>query len=354
MIHRGPDPKGPARCATATLAPVPLQRIPRVLTASSLDIATLGGRTMGTTWSVKLAVGRSRDLHPLHAGIQACLDRVVAQMSTWEPDSDISRYNRAAAGRWLPLPREFFAVLQAAQAIAGRSAGAFDPTVGPLVELWGFGASPHPQRVPAAAEIAAVAQRVGWRRIALRDEDREALQPGGLQLDLSGIAKGYGVDLAAACLRESGIDAALVEVGGELYGYGRKPDGTPWRVLVESTPEEDDACGLPPRVLALDGIAVATSGDRWHRFDAGGQRYSHTFDPRQGRPVPGAAAAVTVIADDAMHADGWATALTVMGVHEGLALAEREDLAVRFLARGGDGLQETLSTAFRRRLEATA
>ncbi|MCD7099352.1 FAD:protein FMN transferase [Stenotrophomonas sp. MMGLT7] len=323
------------------------------MTSSPLDIATLGGQTMGTTWSAKLVAGRNRDLHALHAGIQARLDTVVAQMSTWEPQSDISRYNRAAGG-WQRLPPEFFNVLQAAQAIARSSGGAFDPTVGPMVELWGFGAGAHPQRVPAAAEIAAVAARVGWQRLELRPDGHEALQPGGLQLDLSAIAKGFGVDLATAWLRQAGIDAALVEVGGELAGYGRKPDGAPWQVLVESAPEEDDAAGLPPRVLALDGMAVATSGDRWHRFDAGGQRYSHTFDARLGRPVVSAAAAVTVVAEDAMHADGWATALTVMGAQAGLELAEREGLAARFLVRDGNGLRETFSGAFAARMEAGA
>lgn len=321
---------------------------------ASPDIATLGGQTMGTTWSVKLVDPRRRDLHPVHAGIQQVLDDVVAQMSTWEAASDISRYNRAEAGSWHRLPGAFAEVMQAAFEVAQASGGAFDPSVGPLVALWGFGAHAGAQRVPAAAEIDAARARSGWTRLQWRDAAHELLQPGGLELDLSGIAKGYGVDAVQRHLRERGIAGALVEVGGELYGYGRKPDGQPWCVLVESAPEEDDASGLPPRVLALDGLAVATSGDRWHRFDAGGQRYSHTFDPRLGRPVERAAAAVSVIAADATRADAWATAFTVLGPEPGIVLADALGLAVRFLARTDAGVAEHMSRAFARHLETTA
>ncbi|WP_282275986.1 FAD:protein FMN transferase [Stenotrophomonas sp. PS02297] len=319
---------------------------------SSPDIAALGGHTMGTTWSVKLVAPRGRDLHPLHAGIQAQLDRVVAQMSTWEPGSDISRYNRAAAGSWQTLPGEFWRVLLAAQAVAERSGGAFDPTVGPLVALWGFGADAGQRRAPDAARLAEVAAQCGWQRLQLDPQAQAALQPGGLQLDLSAIAKGYGVDLVSDWLRGQGIDAALVEVGGELHGRGRKPDGQPWRVLVESAPEEDAGAGHPPRVLALDDLAVATSGDRWHRYEQDGVSYSHTLDPRRHAPVTAASAAVTVIHREAMLADAWATALTVMGADEGLAFADAHGLAARFLQRGADGPVETLSQGFRRHLDA--
>jgi thiamine biosynthesis lipoprotein len=172
-------------------------------------------------------------------------------------------------------------------------------------------------------------------------------------LDLSAIAKGYGVDVVAALLRRRGIDSALVEVGGELYGYGRKPDGQPWRVLVESSPDEEvDDDGLEPRVLTLDGVAVATSGDRWHAYAHEGRRYSHTIDPRSGEPVTDAAAAVTVVAADAMQADAWATALTVMGTADGQAFAARHGLAARFLQRSAQGLQETMTPAFERHLAA--
>ena len=318
----------------------------------SSDIAALGGHTMGTTWSVKLVVPRDRDLHPLHAGIQAQLDRVVAQMRTWEPGSDISRYNRAASGHWQALPDDFWRVLLAAHAVAERSGGAFDPTVGPLVALWGFGADARHRDPPDAAQVARVAAHCGWQRLQLDAQAQALLQPGGLQLDLSAIAKGYGVDAVSRWLHGQGIEAALVEVGGELHGRGRKPDGQPWRVLVESAPDEDAGSGQPPRVLALDDLAVATSGDRWHRYEHDGVSYSHTLDPRRHAPVARAAAAVTVLHREAMLADAWATALTVMGAEQGCAFADAHGLAARFLQRGTEGPVETLSRGFRQQLDA--
>ena len=322
--------------------------------ATTISLANLGGETMGTRWSVRLYARAGVDLHALHAGIQQQLDRVVAQMSTWESGSDISRFGRAAAGSWHPLPEQFAAVLDCAIEVAAASGGAFDPTLGPLVELWGFGSSGSPQRVPDDEQIQRAHAHVDWRCVQRRAEGRQLLQPGGLQLDLSAIAKGYGVDLVSAWLRRIGISAALVEVGGELHGYGLKPDGQPWRVLVESAAEEDAAAQavLPPRVLALDGLAVATSGDRWHRFERGGQRYAHTLDARSGRPVTRAAAAVSVVARDAMHADAWATALTVMGAVDGLAFAERHGLAARFVTRTDAGPVETMTPAFSQHLAA--
>lgn len=320
----------------------------------NLSLATLGGETMGTSWSVKLAVSPRADLHALHTGIQSRLDLVVRQMSTWEADSDISAYNRSGAGRWRRIPEEFFTVLSCALSIAETSDGAFDPTIGPLVGLWGFGAEARAQRAPDADAMRIARERIGWRRIELQPETRSVLQPGGAQLDLSAIAKGFGADFVAAHLRELGIAGALVEVGGELYGYGRKPDGVPWRVLVETAPEEDEQLA-EPRVLELDGIAVATSGDRWHRYDAldeSGEavRYSHSIDPRRGAPVQSAPAAVTVIAADAMRADAWATALTVMGAEEGFAFAQQRGLAVRFVARSANGVRESMTDAFKAHL----
>ncbi|MBO9716624.1 MAG: FAD:protein FMN transferase [Pseudoxanthomonas sp.] len=308
---------------------------------------------MGTRWSVRLSARPGADLHALHVTIQQALDQVVAQMSTWDPGSDISRYRNAPAGSWLRLPREFACVLDCAIEVARRSDGAFDPTLGPLVDLWGFGSAGTPRRVPALDAIDDARARSGWSRLQRRDGGRELLQPGGLQLDLSAIAKGFGADLVATHLRGRGIEAALVEVGGEIRGYGRKADGEPWRVLVESAAEEDASVDeLPPRVLCLDDAAVATSGDRWHRFEQDGRRYAHTIDPRTGVPVSDAAASVTVVAADAMHADAWATALTVMGASAGLEFARTHGLAARFVVRAGARLRESMTDAFQSHLAA--
>ena len=300
---------------------------------------------------MKLVESPRVDLHAVHAEIQTCLDRVVAQMSTWETDSDISRFNRAVANTWQPLPTEFFEVLSCAMEMACESDGAYDPTVGALVDAWGFGPAQIGYRIPDEGELASARARLGWRRVSLRPEQTSALQPGGVQLDLSAIAKGYGVDLVARRLRDRGVAAALIEVGGELYGFGRKPDGSPWQVLVEASPDadidEDLAC-----VIALDGTAVATSGDHWHGFEQEGTRYSHTLDPRTGKPTEAAPAAVTVIADDAMHADAWATALTVMGAEAGYRFAQQRNIAARFVVRGDAASIESMTDAFRARLSA--
>jgi thiamine biosynthesis lipoprotein len=301
-----------------------------------LELATLGGQTMGTTWSVKLCLPPQTDLHRLHAGIQAQLDEVVAQMSTWREDSDISRYNKAVAGSWHPLPAQFEIVLSCALEIARATDGAFDPTLGPLVAAWGFGAHGRGFAVPSEASIARVRQHVGWQRLQWRGHaPRELLQPGELQLDLSAIAKGFGVDQVARWLRMRGVLGGLVEVGGELFGWGLRPDGARWRVLVETASELD--AEAEPCVLALDGTAVATSGDHWHHFETAGTRYAHTLDARSGQPVAQAAAAVTVLADSAMQADAWATALTVMGPTAGLAFAQARGMAARFVTRAQAG-----------------
>lgn len=300
---------------------------------------------MGTTWSVKLVAPPRSDLHRLHAGIQAQLDRVVAQMSNWEHDSDLSRYNAAPAGSWHELPDDFWTVLSCALKIAHASGGAYDPTVGPLVDGWGFG---PPGRRNGAFSPDAVRAQVGWQRVVTDAVTRRVLQPGGTCLDLCAIAKGHAVDAVARHLRAQGVRAALVEVGGELYGYGRKPDGTPWRVIVEGwAGDEDDA--NEPRVLALEELAIATSGDRWHTRREGGRDVSHTLDPRSGRPVDHAPTAVTVAAADAMHADAWATALTVLGMRDGFDVACAQGLAARFVdapSVAGAAMEERMTPAF--------
>jgi FAD:protein FMN transferase len=315
--------------------PLPIILDPANATASLPAIDTLYGETMGTRWRVALVPTPRQSLHALHDGIQTQLDRVVAQMSTWERDSDLSRFNRADSATWQALPDALFEVLACALDVARASGGAYDPTVGPLTDSWGFGSGSASYSVPDADTLAAAHRRVGWQAVRLQPETRSAWQPGGVSIDLSAIAKGFGVDVVAAYLREAGVDAALVDVGGEVYAYGRKPDGTPWRVLVDAMPDVDgvDAQSDDPCVLRLQEMAAATSGDRWHRFERDGRVYSHTLDPRSGEPVTQALAAVTVVARDAMQADAWATALTVMGAEAGFDFAMCHDMAARFVMR---------------------
>ena len=313
-------------------------------------VHALGGTSMGTTWSVKCAAAAGVDLRPLHAGIQARLDEVVSQMSNWAPDSVLSRFNAAPAGSWHALPAEFATVLECALRIARLTDGAFDPTIGALVDAWGFGPSGAKVTRPDDGALAELRRVAGWERLLLEPGGR-ALQPGGLSLDLCAIAKGFAVDHVADYLRGIAIGAALVEVGGELFGYGRKPDGSPWRVVVEawSGDEDDD---VPARILALDGLAVATSGDRWHGVRHDGRRHCHTRDPREGVALHDAPTAVTVVAGTAMEADAWATALTVLGEERGFELACAQDLAVRFVGPRSTGSRERMTPRFESLLAA--
>ncbi|MXV31811.1 FAD:protein FMN transferase [Xanthomonas sp. LMG 8989] len=300
---------------------------------------------MGTRWSARLLPPHGNDLHALRDAIQAQLDLVVAQMSTWDAHSDLSRYNRADAGTWHTLPAALDTVLHCAVEVAQRSGGAFDPTIGTVLGLWGFGAAAGNRRVPDATALRQARAAGDWRRLSVDAQGRWH-QPAGLHLDLSAIAKGHGVDLAVRALQARGVESALVEVGGDLYGYGRKPDGQAWRGLLGTPPEDGVRSDAPPRTLAVDGLAVATSGDRWHHFEQDGRRYGHLLDPRSGQPIAATLATVTVAAADAMRADAWATALGVLGAEAGLACAEREGLAVRFLLRQDGGVQERRSSAF--------
>ena len=304
----------------------------------------LAGESMGTRWSAKLAAADSPSLVELQVGLQGELDRVVAQMSPWLADSNLSRYNRAAAGEWLPLPADFATVMQEALAVAALSGGAYDPSAGALVDCWGFGPAPARTAPPTGAEISEARMSVGWQRLQL--DGTRLRQPGGCRLDLSAIAKGYAVDLLADWLQSRGLSHYLVEVGGELRGQGCKPDGSPWWVALESP---DEAGG--DLWLALDGLAVASSGDYRRYFESDGRRYAHTLDPRSGHPAEGLAA-VSVVHARCMSADAWSTALTVLGWEPAQLLAVRHDLAARLLRRRADGsFEEWLSPALQAMLE---
>jgi thiamine biosynthesis lipoprotein len=285
---------------------------------------------MGTTWTVKLVIPSEEILPVIRAGIEKQLNLVVNQMSTWEEHSHLSCFNRAPAGTWQALPPEFYRVLDYALSVACDTGGAYDPTAGPLVNLWGFGPNYPRTTAPASALIGEVRQRSGWWKIKLDPEMRAAFQPGGIYVDLSAVAKGYAADRIAGFLEESGIANYLVETGGELRGAGFKPDASPWWVGIEQPPGFES---YPETIVACFGIAVATSGDYRRYFEQGGRRYSHTIDPRTGYPVNHNLASVTVLHESCMPADALSTALTVLGPEEGFSFARRHNLAAHFLER---------------------
>ena len=295
-------------------------------------IVELAGFTMGTTWCVKLAHTRIPDQGATRERIAAKLAALVAEISHWDSGSLLSRFNRAASGTSFTLPRDFATIVSAGLQIAAQSGGAFDPAIGALVDLWGFGPVPA-SAPPGEVELALAHARSGWRRLIYEPAVCRLYQPGGLALDFSGIAKGYAVAAVADLLHAAGVRHHLVEIGGELAGHGLRPDGDPWWVELEDPPD----VAFAPLRIALHGLAVATSGAY--------RRGAHTIDPRSGRPVSNGIVSVSVIHPDAMAADAWASALTVLGVEEALAMGTGLGIAARIVTRGRGEAEERLTPA---------
>ena len=298
--------------------------------STDLTRHALNGPTMGTRWTALFHTAPGFDAAPLRTALQAAVEEVDAQMSTWKPESDLMRLNRAAMGEWVEVPARLLAVIRLGLAIGRASGGAFDIAMGDAVKAWGFG--------PEAASAEAIRAALTARRPAhelLEVEEGRVRKHAAVTLDLNGIAKGYGVDRLAETLLAFGITSGLVGIDGEMRALGLRPDGEPWAIAVEAPEQHRRAAHS---VLALEDAAVATSGDYRHWVDVQGRRLSHTMDPRRGAPLAQSPASVTVVAPSCAEADGWATALMVLGEAQGRALAERLGLHALFLLRGADGL----------------
>jgi len=320
-------------------------------------IEDFAGQTMGTTWSVRLVPPPAVERAAFQAAIEAELARIIILFSHWEPRSELSRLNAAPPGFWA-VSEPFWDLLNKAMDLADDTNGAVDPTLGALVDLWGFGPpGPRPLNafgtgptVPLEEEVAAARALSGWGILRFNRAARAVQQLGGVKLDLSAIARGHAVDLVSERLTALGATHHLVEIGGELRGAGVKPDGQPWWVELRQAP----GAPAPRTVAALFDLAVASSEGWVRSFEAYGQTYSHTLDGRTGRPVENGVASVTVLADTAMYADAMATALTVMGPEEGPAYAAELNIAAAFVVRTEDGLVEIVSPAFAAMLSAGA
>ncbi len=322
-----------------------------LLLAASCDhppepAAELGGLTMGTSYSVKIAPppdAAERDV--LARLIDARLAAINRQMSTYLEDSDLMRFNRAATTEWQPAPTAVIELVERARRISELSDGMYDITVGPLVNLWGFGNAGSRETPPTEQQIRELLPRIGYRHLDTRSTPpalRKAVA--GLQIDLSSIAKGWAVDQIAELLVNRGIENFVVEIGGEVYAHGEKRAGHPWRIAIER-PSEGEHAVL--RVVPLRGQAMATSGDYRNFFTAKRQRYSHTIDPKTGQAIRHQLAAVTVFADHCTEADAWATALMALGDEHGPAVAESQGLLALFVVRTPDGVREQPSAALR-------
>lgn len=294
----------------------------------------LNGPTMGTRWSALFFAKPGLDPAQLRASLQAAVDEVDAQMSTWKPGSDLMRLNAAALGEWVPVPKRLSEVLSLGLEIGRASGGAFDIGMGDAVTAWGFGPEAGaPEGVRAAMSVP--------RRPAhevLEIDGALVRKSAPIALDLNGIAKGYGVDRLADTMRGHGITNALVGIDGEMRALGLRPDGEAWTIAVEAPDAERRT---PHSILALQDAAVATSGDYRHWVEVQGRRLSHTMDPGRGAPLIASPASVTVVARTCAEADAWATALMVKGSLEGAILARRSNLSALFIDREGDYLRET-------------
>lgn len=305
------------------------------------------GSTMGTYYSIKVADDAVQDGAKLQAEVDVLLERVNDQMSTYRPDSELSRFNQHKDNTPVVVSRDTARVVTEAIHIGRESRGALDVTVGPLVNLWGFGPDAKPTKVPSDELISQTRQKTGLGNLHVNTSvDADTLQKDipDLYVDLSAIAKGFGVDKVAEYLESLGARNYLVEIGGELRLNGVNGKGHPWRVAIEKPTVN---AGSVQEVIQPGDNGVATSGDYRNYYELDGKRFSHTIDPLTGKPITHRMVSVTVIHPSCMTADGLATALTVMGPEKSLAYAKEQGLAIFVITKTDDGFEESYSDAFK-------
>jgi thiamine biosynthesis lipoprotein len=309
----------------------------------------LSGQTMGSAWTVKVAGPLPVPAAQLQAGIQQRFEMVNQALSTWRADSALARFNADDSGEWQDVDPELAAVMSYALTLAEASDGAYDVTVGPLVNLWGFGPDPATHRVPDRAAIDQARARVGWRRVEVDVVRQRARKQPGVRIDLSSLGKGRGVDRVAEYLDTTGVANYLIDLSGKLRARGRNTAGGAWLVAVERPMADvtSDSSVVEPEVLTLRDSSVATAGDYRKYFETGGRHYSHIIDPRTGEPVAHRTVSATALATTCMEADAWATVLMVMPPEAALALADDRQLKALLIARGPPGYRLHHSTAWR-------
>lgn len=318
---------------------------------------TISGETMGTTYHIVAMDKQGQlDVDQVKSAIETTLSRVDAQMSNWNPDSEISKFNAGQGTDPIAISPELARVMAAANQVNHLSEGQFDVTLGPLIELWGFGARTPETPHPADDAITAALAEVGQDKVLALDSEADpptmAKRLPGTDIYLAAIAKGYGVDVVGETLKGMGLTDYMVEIGGELVTAGSNPEGEAWRIGIE---RPDAGSREVQEVVRISGLGMATSGDYRNYFEEDGVRYSHIIDARTGRPITHSTASVTVLADSSMMADAWATALLALGQERGMPIAEAQGLAVMFIARdpqGGDNGFSVSATPRFRELQA--
>ncbi|ART79843.1 FAD:protein FMN transferase [Oceanisphaera avium] len=314
----------------------------------------LTGSTMGTYYSVKVVGADKEQAKQLQAQIDQRLEVVNQQMSTYLPDSELSRFNQSTSTAPFAVSVDTATVVTAALQLGKQTQRTLDVTIGPLVNLWGFGPDERPVQVPSDTQLKAALTHTGLEHLRVEiDAQGQYLQKEipELYLDLSSIAKGFGVDVVAEYLDEQGLHDHLVEIGGEVRLSGYNGHHKPWTIAVEKPHHDDErADELVQQIIVPGNNSVATSGDYRNYYEMQGQRLSHTIDPNTGHPITHNLASVTVIHASCMIADGLATALTVMGTDAALAFAEQHELAVYLLTKTDDGFKVDMTPAFKKYL----
>lgn len=319
---------------------------------SNVSPSTFRGSTMGTTYAVTLVENTISEIQRanLRSVVFKILDEVDRMMSNYREDSELSRFNQSQSTIPFPVSDAMLDVIEESLEISRLTGGAFDVTVGPLVDAWGFGSPGPVETAPDRAQIEALRHEVGYQNIEMnRARSMLRKRRPDVQIDLSAIAKGYGVDRVALALADAGIRDYLVEVGGEVRAYGMNEAEQPWRIAIERPTPGTTAIH---RVLRLTDGAVATSGEYRNFYDLQGVRVSHTIDPRSGLPVTHQLRSVSVVSSRCIFADGLATALEVLGPDEGFAIALENDWAALFIVEDKDGkLRDRPTPAFERIME---
>ena len=313
-----------------------------------LAVAHLQGQTMGTTYNVKYVLAEGeKEVEGLQEEIDAKLVNINKLMSTYDTTSELSRFNQYRYSDNFEVSKETLTVVNEALRLARLSDGVLDVTVGPLVNLWGFGPNKRPEKVPTQADIDAVRDYVGYEKLSTTPTGLMTANP-MLYVDLSTIAKGYGVDEVAAILDAHHLQHYLVEIGGEMRVKGERGDGSEWLIAIEKPVTTERAV---QKVVSIGTNAIATSGDYRNYYEEDGKRYSHLIDPNTGSPITHDLVSVTVVNPSSMIADGLATAFNVMGWQRAIDLAEQEQLAVFLIRRTADGFEEYATPEFDKLVE---
>lgn len=316
--------------------------------SAALEKQLIQGPTMGTTYHITVCTPSSADVDTgqLKQEIDQLLVEINQEMSTYIKDSELSRFNQAAPDEWIPVAPAVVKVVSAGLKLSEDSDGAFDMTVGPLVNLWHFGPDPGKRTLPPEDKIEAARQKVGYHHIQVQDSPPalKKLIP-EVYVDLSAIAKGYGVDAVAELIEARGIENYLVEIGGEMRARGVNQRGAAWQVGIEKPVSETR---VVQHIVPLDNLSLATSGNYRNFFEVDGVSYSHTIDPRTGRPATHGLASVSVVGKTCMNCDAIATCLMVLGPVEGYNWVKERDIAAYFIIKTDAGFTERFSPAWQK------